>query len=79
MSKSKTTKKLEPWQQRVIAEKAGNDAKIAKLQEFLRLDTLANIADRANGISKEERVQLSDQVVIMQELSGVLQNRIDLF
>lgn len=60
------------WQQRVIAEKAQNDDRLAKLNAFIG-------TDKFKALSYREQYDLEHQQNLMTELSTILQRRIARF
>lgn len=63
---------LQPHQERVVAEKAELDDKIAKLEAFLRTDTYLKL-------DTDERIRLKDQHRFMIGYSNALARRIAAF
>jgi hypothetical protein len=60
---------MEPYQDRVLNEKAELDAKLGKLQAFLNTSTFGSL-----DVDEQER--LRKQAGIMQEYSAVLADRL---
>jgi len=67
-----TGENLQPWQQRIIAEKDELDAKVKKLVAFLRSDAFT-------VINSAERERLQEQVMLMLAYSHTLGERIAAF
>ena len=63
---------LQPYQQRVVDEKADHDARLSRLTAFIGSDAFASVAP-------DEQARLERQRVIMLELSTVLGERIAAF
>ena len=63
---------LQPHQQRVVAEKAALDEKLAALLSFFQTPTFA-------GISAAERSRLRNQARFMDGYAAVLEERIEAF
>lgn len=63
---------LQPYQQRVIEEKAGLDEKIAKLDAFRH-------GQFYSTVPKNERLRLTRQYCFMKDYSNVLGERIAAF
>ncbi len=61
-----------PYQQRVVEEKALNDARLERLTAFIGSGAFASVAP-------DEQARLERQRGIMQELSQVLGERIEAF
>lgn len=62
---------LLPHVQRVVAEKAQNDDRVAKLDAFLSSGNATNLPSDAVGL-------MEDQLKLMHELSGILADRLAL-
>ena len=63
---------MQPYQARVVEEKAELDEKLAKLQAFLSTPIY-------QALDSEERIRLQRQSSIMQEYSDILAERIAAF
>lgn len=63
---------LSDWQMRVVEEKAVLDEKLGKLVEFIDGETFASLEPLPRHL-------LSEQRLLMQRYSDVLQKRINLF
>ncbi len=63
---------LEPHEQRVVAEKAELDERLAKLNAFLPTETCINLPF-------DDRCLLAQQAIVMTQLSQILGKRIERF
>jgi hypothetical protein len=61
------------WQQRVVNEKKALDRKIIKLMRY----NLSPAYTKDNN--EKEQARLSDQLIVMQQYSQILRERIDCF
>lgn len=61
------------YQQRVIDEKAARDSEIERLKSFIETNSIFN------ELPDDEKLRLYRQLIIMQELSTVLGERIAAF
>lgn len=63
---------LQPYQQRVVDEKAELDEKIEKLAGFINGDALTDV-------DTDERVRMFRQLVVMRHYAKILGERIEAF